>query len=91
MHSDFPLKNEVVSLYISNRALYAIMWGFGGSMTLSDREQYSNWVKTLATTPLPNTQNMALLDYEVDLESGNWVPWKNKVPTIEIETHKVSR
>jgi len=39
-HSDFPMKSNKVEKYIVNRLVYSIVWGFGGSMNLSDRETF---------------------------------------------------
>lgn len=35
LHSDFPLSEEILSKYITNRLLFSIIWGFGGSMNLA--------------------------------------------------------
>ena len=42
LHSDFPLSDDIVSKYLNNRIIFSIMWGFGGSINLSDREKFSN-------------------------------------------------
>ncbi len=80
--------------YITNRLIYAITWGFGGSMGLTDREVYSNELKSMVSnqvgSSLPDTSSSALLDYGVDVETGEWFLWKTKVPVVEIETHKVT-
>eukprot|EP00961_Rhodomonas_salina_P139839 1881927-Rhodomonas_salina.2 len=31
----------------------------------------------------------SLIDYEVNIEDGEWVSWDRKVPAMEVETHKV--
>jgi dynein heavy chain 1 len=94
LHSDFPLSLDTTSKYITNRLLYSIMWGFGGSMGLADREIYSNEIKNMAasqvTVALPDTSSLSLLDYGIEVENGEWFLWKSKVPSVEIETHKVT-
>jgi dynein heavy chain 1 len=32
----------------------------------------------------------SIIDYDISVNNGEWTPWQNKVPTVEIETHKVS-
>eukprot|EP01117_Protostelium_nocturnum_P006264 TRINITY_DN2259_c0_g1_i6.p1 TRINITY_DN2259_c0_g1~~TRINITY_DN2259_c0_g1_i6.p1 ORF type:complete len:4259 (-),score=1954.67 TRINITY_DN2259_c0_g1_i6:110-12886(-) len=90
LHSDFPLSNDVMTKYITNRLIYSIMWAFGGSLALAERENYATWLAGNVQSPLPDTNSFNLLEYGVDLENGEWNLWKNKVPAVEIETHKVS-
>eukprot|EP01132_Coremiostelium_polycephalum_P002127 gene2127-2619_t len=85
----FPMPPETVSSYITNRLLYSMMWGFGGSMGLSERENFSKSIQQMAITPVP-APTIPLLDYSVNVEDANWNLWKNKVPTVEVETHKVA-
>eukprot|EP01133_Synstelium_polycarpum_P001082 gene1082-1226_t len=89
LHADFPMPADNVSNYITNRLLYSLMWGLGGSMGLSEREAFSRHIQTLAITPVPPT-TIPLLDYAVNIEDAAWSLWKNKVPSIEVDTHKVA-
>ncbi|KAM9964742.1 hypothetical protein ACTFIW_004524 [Dictyostelium discoideum] len=89
LHSDFPMSPENQSNYITNRLLYSLMWGLGGSMGLVERENFSKFIQTIAITPVP-ANTIPLLDYSVSLDDANWSLWKNKVPSVEVETHKVA-
>ncbi|EGC38132.1 cytoplasmic dynein heavy chain [Dictyostelium purpureum] len=89
LHSDFPMSSENLTNYITNRLLYSLMWGFGGSMGLSERENFSKFIQSISITPVP-PPTIPLLDYSVSLEDANWSLWKNKVPSVEVETHKVA-
>jgi dynein heavy chain 1 len=89
-HSDFPMKSNRVEKYILNRLSYSIMWGFGGSMSLFDREQFSRRLQEVMTTPVPDKSGPPLLDYFVNIEDGDWSLWTTKVPVVDIETHKVA-
>ena len=90
-HPDFPLPSERVEKYMTNRVVYSCMWGFGGSLGLNDREQFSKYIHRLATTSgLPDISGPPLLDFFVDIDSGNWVPWSTTVPTVEIESDKAA-
>ena len=43
------------------------------------------------TVPLPPVSpHQSLIDFEPNLETGEWVPWSSKVPQVEIETHRVT-
>ena len=38
---------------------------------------------------MPNSTS-PIIDYEVQLTTGEWTSWLAKVPQIEVETHKVA-
>lgn len=88
LHPDFSLPHDILTKYITNRLIFSILWGFSGSNNLADRETFANYIHKLVTIPLPTEKN--LLEYGVDLETGEWILWSNKVPLVEIETHKVA-
>ncbi|GAM24388.1 hypothetical protein SAMD00019534_075630 [Acytostelium subglobosum LB1] len=88
-HPDFPMSPENVSTYITNRLYYSLMWGLGGSMGLAERENFSKYIQSIAITPMP-PGTIPLLDYAVNVDDGQWSMWKNKVPSVEVETHKVA-
>lgn len=90
LHSDFPLSADIVSKYLTNRVIFSMIWGFGGSMPLVEREKFCTKIREWISTPLPDfPPNATLLDYGVELESGEWFLWKSKVPVVEVEAHKV--
>jgi dynein heavy chain 1, cytosolic len=88
-HSSF-LGPDAVERYILHRLLFAIMWGFGGSMSLAEREDFSKFVASVSTLPgLPSSA--PLLDYFPLLEdNGDWRMWRDRVPRLEIETHQAA-
>ena len=54
---DFPLDDDVTRNYLLNRVAYSLMWGFGGSIALAEREEFSRFVHSLASAsgaPLPD-------------------------------------
>ena len=90
-HPDFPMPMDRIENYISNRVIYSAMWGFGGSMGLSDREKYSKFIHKIASTSgLPDIDGPPLLDYFVDIDTGIWNPWSSTVPAVEIESDKAA-
>ena len=48
------------------------------------------FVRSATTIPLPPNPAVPILDYEVSITAGDWLPWSNKVPQMEVETHKVA-
>ena len=90
-HPDFPMPSDRMDNYIKNRVVYSVIWGFGGSMGLNDREKFSRFVHKSATTiGLPDISGPPLLDFFVDIETGTWTPWASTVPAVEIESDKAA-
>jgi dynein heavy chain 1 len=89
-----PMGLDQVERYIQNRLLFGTMWGFGGSMNLADREDFSRFVQSATTTQLPaavSTPNgPPLLDFFPSMEDGEWKMWRERVPRLEIETHQAA-
>ncbi|XP_060529688.1 dynein heavy chain, cytoplasmic isoform X3 [Cylas formicarius] len=88
-HSDFPLPYETLERYIPKCLIYAILWSFTGDGKLKVRSELGDFIRSITTVPLPPDNTMPIIDYEVTLQ-GEWSPWSNKVPQIEVETHKVA-
>ncbi|XP_044265029.1 dynein heavy chain, cytoplasmic isoform X6 [Tribolium madens] len=88
-HSDFPLTNEQLEKYIPKCLVYSLLWSFAGDAKLKVRSDLGDFIRSVTTVPLPPSNNMPIIDYEVNIE-GEWSPWSNKVPQIEVETHKVA-
>ena len=53
------------------------------------RQELGDFIRGITTIPLPPQTNVSILDYEVAI-SGEWNPWAQRVPQIEVETHKVA-
>uniref|UniRef100_T1JGT9 Dynein heavy chain, cytoplasmic n=1 Tax=Strigamia maritima TaxID=126957 RepID=T1JGT9_STRMM len=88
-HSDFPMPHEQLERYIPKCLVYALLWSFSGDGKLKVRADMGEFIRSIATIPLPPSTAMPIIDYEVTI-NGEWVPWQNKVPQIEVETHKVA-
>ncbi|PWA00630.1 hypothetical protein BB558_003315 [Smittium angustum] len=88
--------NEVIVSFIESRLLVSLMWSFAGDSPLSTREEFSKFICKSTTIPLPNTSfsnsETNLLDYDLSLNGmqSEWVSWSSRVPTIDIETHRVA-
>ncbi|MBP5693965.1 MAG: AAA family ATPase, partial [Bacilli bacterium] len=90
-HSEFPFSDDQIFTYMSKWLVLSIIWGFGGSLSLGNRTEFSNKLKNLTSEiDFPNEPMFAMIDYEVKIGENTWQPWKQKVPNTEIETTKVS-
>ncbi|KER29805.1 hypothetical protein T265_03604 [Opisthorchis viverrini] len=88
MHSDFPMSADQIESYVSKSLINAIIWSMCGDGRLSTREELGNYLREITTIPLPPT-GAPIIDYEVNL-NGEWQAWSQKVPVIEVETHKIT-
>lgn len=88
-HSDFPMPSDQLEHYIPKCLVYALLWSFTGDGKIKARCDFGDFIRSITTIPLPPTTNFPIIDYEVAL-SGEWIAWQNKVPQIEVETHKVA-
>jgi Dynein heavy chain AAA lid domain len=75
---------------MTNRLIWSMMWGFGGSMSLAERENFSSFIQGIVSTPVPEQSFAPLLDFAVNLDDGVWHLYKSKVPAVEVDTHKVT-
>ncbi|KIJ45695.1 hypothetical protein M422DRAFT_778888 [Sphaerobolus stellatus SS14] len=90
-HSDFPLSLERVEQYVTKRLLISIIWAFSGDAKLDLRAELGDFLRNRTGVDLPPLiQGSSLLDYDVQVSSGEWLPWQSKVPVIEIEAHAVT-
>ncbi|XP_025833356.1 dynein heavy chain, cytoplasmic [Agrilus planipennis] len=86
VHPDFPLPPEQFERYFPKCLIYAILWSFAGDSKLKTRQDLGDFIRSVTTVQLPSGN---IIDHEVNI-NGEWVPWSNKVPQIEVETHKVA-
>ncbi|XP_075239024.1 cytoplasmic dynein 1 heavy chain 1-like isoform X4 [Convolutriloba macropyga] len=88
-HPDFLLSREKMESYTGKALIYSLIFAAVGDGKLKAREQLGQFIAQATTIQLPNMQpNQSIIDFEATVE-GEWVPWSNKVPQIEVETHKV--
>lgn len=91
---DFLMEQDIVCKYMRKQSVLAMMWGFSGSLKLYERANYSKKlqimiensnIQYLELTNELNSHQYCLIDYECNIENGEWNLWKNKVPTIDID------
>lgn len=87
-HPDNSMKSDHLRDYVVNSLVYNVLWAFTGDARLDVRNLLSKFIRdNMHTIELPSGQ---LLDYEVPINTGKWALWQNRVPQIEVETHKVA-
>ena len=91
-HSEFPLDMEQTEAFISKKLLLATVWSFVGDASLSHRKDFGDLLTTMTNVELPSVDSTAsLIDYDVTLPHGQWVPWQSQVPTIDLNTHSITQ
>ncbi len=87
--NDFRLSDEIIEKYISKSLVLSVLWSFSGDCKLKYRCELGEFIRSSVTIEMPSG-NTPIIDYEVNLNSGEWTQWIQKVPQIEVETHKVA-
>lgn len=90
-HPDFPLSPERVEQYVSKRLLVNIIWAFTGDAKLDFRAKMGDFLKGQTGVDLPTLlPGSSLIDYDVQVSTGEWVAWQGRVPSIDIDAHAVT-
>ncbi|KAN0138520.1 Dynein heavy chain and region D6 of dynein motor domain containing protein [Lactarius tabidus] len=90
-HSDFPLSSEQVEQYVTKRFLVSIIWAFSGDAKLDLRAEFGHFLSQRTGVDLPPLiAGTSLIDFDVQIATGEWSAWASKVPQIEIEPHMVT-
>lgn len=90
-HSDFPLSPEKIEQYVTKRLLVNIIWAFSGDARLELRADLGDFLRKQTGVDLPPLgHGDSLLDYDVQVATGEWISWSSRVPKIEIEAHLVT-
>lgn len=90
-HSDFPLPPEKVEQYVTKRLLVNIIWAFSGDAKLDLRAEMGEFLRKQTGIDLPPMAvDASLIDFDVQIASGDWIAWQSKVPSIEIDAHSVT-
>ncbi len=90
-HSDFPLPSDRLEQYVSKRILVSIIWAFSGDARLELRAEMGDFLRRQTGVDLPPMAvGNSLIDFDVQVSTGDWVPWQSRVPVIEIEAHAVT-
>lgn len=90
-HPDFPLQGDSVEAYILKRLLLGLVWAFTGDSKLDTRAKMGDFLRNQSGLDFPPLgPGGSLIDFDVQVSTGDWVSWQNSVPTIEVETQAVT-
>ncbi|KAF8634008.1 hypothetical protein AX15_001182 [Amanita polypyramis BW_CC] len=90
-HPDFPLTLERIEQYVTKRLLVGIVWAFSGDAKLDLRAEMGEFLRNRTGIDLPPfAPGSSLIDFDVQVSTGEWVAWQSRVPAIEIEAHSVT-
>ncbi|KAF5349425.1 hypothetical protein D9758_014619 [Tetrapyrgos nigripes] len=90
-HPDFSLSLECMEQYVTKRLLVSIIWAFSGDAKLDLCAELGDFLRGQTGIDLPPlVSGSSLLDYDVQVGTGEWMAWQSRVPTIDIEAHAVT-
>ncbi|KAF9220443.1 hypothetical protein BS17DRAFT_852080 [Gyrodon lividus] len=90
-HSDFPLPPEKVEQYVTKRLLVNIIWAFSGDAKLDLRAEMGDFLHKQTGIDLPPmAAEASLIDFDVQIVTGEWIAWQSKVLSIKIDVHVVT-
>ncbi|TPX53424.1 hypothetical protein SeMB42_g00788 [Synchytrium endobioticum] len=88
-HPDFPMGLDHLESYVMKRLFLAIIWSFVGDARIEDRTRLADFLVSVASIDLPQSLT-SIIDFDVNVNTGQWVAWQTKVPNIEIEPQGVA-
>ena len=89
-HPDFPMSGEHMEKFAKRWLLHSLMWSFCGSSPWETRKKFSDMLVRTSGVILPDSGGRSLFDYRVRVENGEYEPWSDRVPRMEIESHRVA-
>lgn len=88
--NNYPIQGDALTQLITRYLVYAVLWGFGGSMSLKQRIEFCRQLHALTSIPLPeHSADSPLLDYYVKLETGEWDLYENKIDSLDLEPQQI--
>lgn len=90
-HPDFPLPSDHVEAYTLKRLLVSLVWAFTGDSKLDTRAGMGDFLRNQSDLDFPPlSPGGSLIDFDVEVATGDWVAWQNSVPTIDVDTQAVT-
>src|SRR5690606_4825705 len=87
-NNEFPMEDDLLEKFVSKKLIYSILWGFGASLSLKSRVALGEFIASASSISIPD--NKPLIDFEVNMQNGEWAPWINKVPVISLDSRKAA-
>ncbi|BGP13270.1 hypothetical protein JCM10213_004960 [Rhodosporidiobolus nylandii] len=89
-HPDFPLQGDQIESFVTKRLLVGLVWAFTGDSKLDTRAEMGDFLRQHSGLDFPPlSPGGSLIDFDVQVSTGDWISWQNSVPTIEIDTQAV--
>ena len=90
-HEDFPLVPEQVESFLSKKMLLALVWALVGDCPIRERQSFGEYLVGITTFDTPISGETSLIDFDVSLPGGDWIPWQSQVPNVDINTHSITQ
>ncbi|KAI8445982.1 hypothetical protein BY996DRAFT_6423257 [Phakopsora pachyrhizi] len=90
-HSNFPLQQEYFNAYAKKHPLVAIVWAFTQDSEIDRRAKMAIFLQDhsgINMSPL-HEPGASLVDYNVQVSTGDWAAWQTSVLIVEIDSHQV--
>ncbi|KAI8459802.1 hypothetical protein BY996DRAFT_6409868 [Phakopsora pachyrhizi] len=90
-HSNFPLQQEYFNAYAKKHPLVAIVWAFTQDSEIDRRAKMAIFLQDhsgINMSPL-HEPGASLVDYDVQVSTGDWAAWQTSVLIVEIDSHQV--
>lgn len=88
---DLPMSENQLEMFSSKWLLFSLLWGIGASLQWEQRELLASMIMKSTNIVLPlKGAHTSLLQFTVDVGTGEWVEVSKMVPKMEIEAHKVT-
>mmetsp|Transcript_1490 Transcript_1490/g.2131 ORF Transcript_1490/g.2131 Transcript_1490/m.2131 type:complete len:4632 (-) Transcript_1490:106-14001(-) len=94
-NSGFPLDDSKIESFMQKYIVMAVVWAFGGSMSLSDRTKFCEEMHSFTNVKLPNIEGKMnagpLIDFNVTDDMGEWELWSDSIEPVELEPEKIPK
>ena len=88
-HPEFPLTQDNARTYFEKSLLWASVWGMSASLPPPARTALSREVLDSTTIAAPPNGG-SIVDFTVDIGSGEWEPLSASVPQIDLRAKEVA-
>ena len=92
----FDNNKPIIEKYMQKWVLFSVIWSFVGDLKLYERTDfYTLLVDNISSIDhginLPSVDDKtSLIDYAVDIDSGEFVLWRDKVPKMNVSSDKAT-
>ena len=92
-HPDFPMEFDQSEKFLQKHLIVSLVWAFAGDGNMQQRQKVSEFIRKISMCVMPEFDSSdghkSIIDYYVK-EDGSWANWEDKVPKMEVETHRVA-